>query len=332
MSRIDPLWVTAILFFSTAVFGTMSLALLSEVIRDWWRRRRVAMRLRPIVLNQSMDPGKKDVFDLVRPDSRPGSPEVLDTISNHVPGLRQLSTRMEQGRVDWGPWTFFVLSAGLALGCGGTVFLLRQSLFLGTLAAMAGAAGPYFYILRRQRARYKQFEEEFPEAIDLLTRAIRAGHPLSSGMRMVAEEGPPEAAEEFRRTFEEQRFGIPFEEALLGMVDRTDMVDVRIFAIAVLVQREVGGNLAEILDNLSTTIRRRFYLRRQLRTYTAQGRMTGYALAGMPPVLGFIIFLIQPEYMMVLFTNLLGWFLVGVALFLQVVGALWIKKIIAIDM
>jgi tight adherence protein B len=88
---------------------------------------------------------------------------------------------------------------------------------------------------------------------------------------MVADEGPPEVSREFRRVFEEQRFGIPFDEALLGMVDRTDMMDVRIFAIAVMVQREVGGNLAEILDNLAHTIRRRFYLRRQLRVYTAQG-------------------------------------------------------------
>lgn len=323
---IDPLWITAILFFSTAVFGTLSLALVSEVIRDWRRRRRVARRLRPIILNES-EAGKKDVYDLVRPDPKVG----MDSLTTQIPGLQRMNGLLEQSRLGWGPGTFLVLSAGLALGFGGAVFLLRQSLFLGTLAAIGGAAAPYFYAVYRQRARFKQFEEEFPEAIDLLTRAIRAGHPLSSGMRMVAEEGPPEAAEEFRRTFEEQRFGLPFEEALLGMVDRTDMVDVRIFAIAVLVQREVGGNLAEILDNLSTTIRRRFYLRRQLRTYTAQGRMTGYALAGMPPVLGFIFFLLQPDYIMILFQNLFGWVLVGTALVLQVIGALWIKKIVNID-
>lgn len=329
---IDPLWITAILFFSTAVFGTLSVALLSELIRDWWRRRRVAMRLRPVLENQSMGAGKADILDLVRPDSRSGSPRGLDALSIHVPGMRHLGARLEQSRLNWSPWTFLVLTVGLAMGCGGAVFLFRQSLVLGTLAAIAGAAGPYLYVLHRQRARFKQFEEEFPESIDLLTRAIRAGHPLTSGIRMVSEEGPPEVAEEFRRVFEEQRFGLPFEEALLGMVDRTDMVDVRIFAIAVLVQREVGGNLAEILDNLSTTIRRRFYLRRQLRTYTAQGRMTGYALAGLPPVLGFIIFLLQPDYIMTLFTNLVGWILVGMALVLQLMGAFWIKKIIDIDM
>ena len=325
---IDPRWFTAILFFSAAVFGTISLALLSEVIRGWWRRRRVAKRLRPVLLNQPTESQKKDLSDLVRPESS----RVLGTASTMVPGLGRLTSLLEQSRLDWSPWTFFFLTVGLAFGLGGAAFLFTNSLVLGTLSAMAGAAAPYFYVVRRQRARFQQFEEEFPEAIDLLTRAIRAGHPLNSAMRMVAEEGPPEVAEEFRRTFEEQRFGLPFDEALLGMVDRTDMVDVRIFSIAVLVQREVGGNLAEILETLATTIRARFYLRRQLRVYTAQGRMTGYALAALPVFLGFIIFLLQPDYIMTLFASLFGWLLVGTAVFLQVVGAFWIKNIINIDM
>jgi tight adherence protein B len=190
---------------------------------------------------------------------------------------------------------------------------------------------PYMLVSRRRKKRFSQFEEEFPEAIDLLTRAIRAGHPLSSGMQMVAEEGPPEVALEFRQTFEEQRFGLPFEEALMGLVDRTDLVDVKIFAIAVLIQREVGGNLAEILENLAETIRRRFYLRRQLRVYTAQGRMTGYALGALPIVVAFIIFLIQPEYITLLSTNLFGTFLVITAVTFQIIGVLWIRKIISID-
>ncbi len=324
---IDPRWFTAILFFSAAVFGTISLALLSEVTRGWWRRRRVAKRLRPVLLNQPTEAHKRDLHDLVRPDARGG----VNRLSSLLPGLRHLSALLEQSRLDWSPWTFFFLTVGLAFGLGGAVFLVTKSLFFGTVCAICGAAAPYFYVIRKQKARFRQFEEEFPEAIDLLTRAIRAGHPLSSAMRMVAEEGPPEVAEEFRRTFEEQRFGLPFDEALLGMVDRTDMVDVRIFAIAVLVQREVGGNLAEILESLATTIRARFYLRRQLRVYTAQGRLTGYALAALPVVLGFIIFLLQPEYIMTLFSNLAGWLLVGTAVFLQFVGALWIKKIINID-
>jgi len=328
---IDQRWISAILFFSATVFGTLTLALFSEAIRGWWRRRLVARRLRPVLENSGARAGKRDIHDLVRPDPSSGAQRVKGTVAGLIPGLMHLSSLLEQSRVTWSPLTFLLLSVGLGFGIGGSVFLFSKTLFFSTLMAAGGAASPYIYLLRKVRGRFRQFEEEFPESIDLLTRAIRAGHPLSSGMRMVAEEGPPEVAEEFRRTFEEQRFGLPFEDALLGMVDRTDMVDVRIFAIAVLVQREVGGNLAEILENLASTIRRRFYLRRQLRVYTAQGRMTGYALAALPVVLGLIIFLLQREYIMVLFTSTFGWFLVVTAVLLQLMGALWIKKIINID-
>ena len=196
---------------------------------------------------------------------------------------------------------------------------------------MIAAAMPYFYLMRARTVRLRAFEEQFPESIDLLTRAIRAGHPLASGMRMVADEGPPAVADEFRQTFEEQRFGLPFADALLGMVDRVNLVDVRIFAIAVLIQREVGGNLAEILDNLADTIRGRFYIRRQLRVYTAQGRLSGYALAALPVFVGVCTFLIQREYMMLLFTTAIGKLLVFTAILLQFFGVIWIRNIINID-
>ena len=322
----DPRWITAALFFATALLGTLSLALLVEAARGWRQRRRVAKRLRPVLSDAPSSSRSRDAHDLILTDEGAGGLEDL------LPGIANLRALLEQARMDWSPWTFFLVSGGLAFGFGGVVFMVWRSLPTATLAAIGGASIPYIYLVRKQRARVAQFEEEFPEAIDLLTRAIRAGHPLSSGIGMVGEEGPPEVSREFKRAFEEQRFGLPFEEALLGMVDRTNLVDVRIFAIAVLVQREVGGNLAEILEGLSRTIRRRFYLRRQLRVYTAQGRMTGYALVSLPIVVGVVIFLIQPDYILTLFENALGWFLVILAAFLQVVGGLWIKKIISIDM
>ncbi len=328
----DSVWVAALFFFSTALFATLSFALASEFIRNWWRRRRVTGRLRPVLSGKAGKGGRGDVHDLVRADPAEGPGGMASGAASLIPALRNLSALLEQSRVGWSSWTFLVLTVGLGFGLGGAVALLLGTLLLGVVAGLAGAWVPYFYVVRRRKARLKQFEEEFPEAIDLLSRAIRAGHPLTSGVRMVAEEGPPEVAEEFRRAFEEQRFGIPFDEAILGMVDRTDLVDVRIFAIAVLVQREVGGNLAEILEGLSATIRRRFFLRRQLRVFTAQGRMTGYALASLPVVLGFVMFLLQPEYVGVLFSTTPGLFMVGTAVVLQVVGVLWIRKIIAIDM
>ena len=323
----DPIWIPAMLVFLSAVFGTLAMALVSEVLRDWWRRREVARRVKPVLSGQTRR--GTEVPDLVRGGK--GVDGLLGLASKLIPGLRGLEVFLEQSRLDWSPGTFLILAMGLGLGLGVSVFLLTGAVLWGALSAASGASVPYFYASLRRKGRFRRFEEEFPQAIDLLTRAIRAGHPLSSAIGMVADEGPPEVSAEFRRVFEEQRFGIPFEEALLGMVDRMDLMDVRIFAIAILVQRDVGGNLAETLANLAHTIRRRFYLRRQLRVYTAQGRMTGIALGALPFVVGFLIFLLNPEYISVLFTHPFGPILLGTALVFQLIGVLWIRKIINID-
>jgi tight adherence protein B len=184
----------------------------------------------------------------------------------------------------------------------------------------------------RRKRRISQFEEQFPEAIELMGRAIRAGHPLSAGIRMVAEESKDPIAAEYRQIFEEQRFGLPFEEALLGMADRNELNDVRIFVTALLVQREVGGNLAEILDKIATTIRARFTIRRQLRVYTAQGRMSGYVLGAMPIVVGLGLYALNPDYISLLFTETIGQFLLIGAAVMQIIGYLWIRKIVNIEM
>ena len=321
-----PLWFTALLVFVATCFGTLSLALVWEMFRDWRRNREVGRRLQPLMEGRP-DPATQRAVDLIRDtaDERSeGSPLT-------VPGLDWARDLLEQANLEWRPETFVLLTAGLTFAAGAAVLVLTNSLFFAWLAAIAGAVSPYLYARHRRKKRFLDFEEQFPEAIDLLTRAIRAGHPLASGMRMVGDEGPPEVAEEFRRTFEEQRFGLPFEDALLGLVERMDTVDVRIFAIAVLVQREVGGNLAEILDNLANTIRERFYIRRQLRVYTAQGRMSGYVLVFLPVAVGIILYVIDSGYVGLLFTTLFGWAMVFVAMTLWVIGFFWIRSIINIE-
>jgi tight adherence protein B len=148
---------------------------------------------------------------------------------------------------------------------------------------------------------------------------------------MAADDGAEPVAGELRRVFEEQRFGLPLQESLLGMADRVDLVDVRILVTAILIQREVGGNLAEILDNLAAVVRARFTIRRQLRVFTAQGRMTGYLLAALPLILFAILYTLNPSYMSILFTDPIGKILVGVAVSMQLIGFFWIRKIINIE-
>jgi len=323
-----PIEVTAILVFTAAVFATLSVALLWEVFRDWTKRRQVAKRIEPVLARvEAGEQGKAD--DLVRQFQ--GDDTFLGDLAASLPGVNRSRKLLQEARVEWRPESLLLISMGLAFGLGAATLLASGILLLAVIFAVLGAALPYLYLRRKATVRLRLFEEEFPESIDLLTRAIRAGHPLTSGIQMVGDEGPPTVAGEFRQTFEEQRFGLPFNDALLGMVDRVDLVDVRIFAIAVLIQREVGGNLAEILDNLAETIRGRFYIRRQLRVYTAQGRMSGYALAALPIVVGVITFFLQPDYFGLLFTTAMGQALVVTAVLLQLIGVFWIRKIINIE-
>jgi tight adherence protein B len=186
-------------------------------------------------------------------------------------------------------------------------------------------------VKRRSTLRLRRFEEQLPGAIDLMGRAIRAGHPLSAGLQMVADESIDPVAGEFRQVFEEQRFGLPFDDSMYGIADRVPLVDVRILITAILIQREVGGNLAEVLDNLAEVIRERFKIRRQLRVITAQGRMSGYVLAVMPIAVGLAIMIINPPYVKILFYHPIGKLLTLTAVILQILGYLWIRKIVDIE-
>lgn len=320
---LPPDMVPALLVFATFALGTLALVLSGEVLRTWWRRRKVRARLGPL-----LDEVSGASSPILRAER---SLSGLEAMAARFAPMRDLRLALEGAGLGWAPASFLLGSAGLALAVGLAFLILSGSLLLSLLAAVGSGLGPWLYVRRKATRRLRKFEEQFPEAIDLMGRAIRAGHPLSAGIRMVGDEGPPAVAAEFRKVFEEQRFGLPLEDALMGLADRVDLVDVRIFVTAVLVQREVGGNLAEILDKISETIRARFSIRRQLRVYTAQGRISGYILALLPIAIGAILFAINPEYMTILFEEPVGRLAVGVAVAAQLVGYLWIRRIVDIE-
>jgi tight adherence protein B len=255
----------------------------------------------------------------------------LRPIISRVPQLRDMEFLLQQADLSWTLQTFLILSIGLALALGLTTLIATQSVLVSALATAIGAMLPSAYVRRKRTKRLNAFEEFLPESIDLVGRALRAGHPLSAGFKMAADDGPEPVAGEFRRVFEEQRFGLPLQDSLLGMADRINLVDVRILVTAILIQREVGGNLAEILDNLSAVVRARFTIRRQVRVYTAQGRMTGYLLSALPLIIFAILYALNGKYMSILFTDPLGKILVGVAISMQLIGFIWIRKIIKIE-
>jgi tight adherence protein B len=199
------------------------------------------------------------------------------------------------------------------------------------LGGALGFALPFIFLKVKRTRRMRTFEEQFPEALDLIARALKAGHAFATGLKMAADELPEPVGPEFRKTFDEQNFGLPMKDALDNLARRIPILDVRFFVTAVLIQRETGGNLAEILENLGFVVRERFKILRQVRVYTAHGRFTGYVLLALPAVLGIALSFINPDHMNLLFREHMGQMLLGVALVMQTIGFIWIKQVIKIE-
>ncbi len=313
------------LIFIAVMVGTLALAFGLEQLRMRRHRRSLAERLDDLQGEVAQGPG----IDVRR---RAGnSTPLVAALAGRFPGLLSIGLMLEQADLSWTVQTFLVLSAGFALGLGTVLLLLGRSVLVGAIGAAVGSLLPFLYVRHARGKRMRRFEELLPEGIDLMGRALRAGHPFTAGIKLVGEESAPPVSTEFQRLFEEQRFGMPLPDALLGLADRIPSLDVRIFITAVLIQREVGGNLAEVLDKLGYTIRERFRIRREIRTRTAQGRMTGYLLAVLPFAAAALLFTINPHYMMPLFKERLGHVMIAFALILQMIGFVWIKKIVDID-
>jgi tight adherence protein B len=321
----NSILVPALIAFITVALGTVSVVLLLEWLQEQKRKRQMVDQLRSLA-NEPVDRLGSPVFR-----SAVFQSPWLRPIIARIPQFRDAELILQQAGITWSLQTLLLLSLGTAVGLGLMVLILSRSVPVGLVATVVGAMLPNLYVRHRRTKRFNAFEELLPEAIDLVGRALRAGHPLSSGFKMAADDGPEPVASEFRRVFEEQRFGLPVQDSLLGMADRVNLVDVRILVTAILIQREVGGNLAEILDNLASVVRARFTIRRQIRVYTAQGRMTGYLLSALPLILFALLYTINAQYMSILFTDPIGKILVGVALTMQFIGFLWIRKIIKIE-
>ena len=221
-----------------------------------------------------------------------------------------------------------------ALCLAAATYLIVDFLTFSSMLALAGGAAallaPFLVVKRARSRRLQKFEEQFPEAVDLIGRALRAGHAFTTGVLMAAEEVPAPVGEEFKRLYDQQNFGMPLPDAFHGFAERIPLIDARFFATAVLTQRETGGNLGEVLDNLASVIRERFKVKRQVRVLTAHGRITGWILAGFPPALAAVMFAIAPQHMKLLTSDPLGVQMIVGALTLQIIGTLIIRKLVDI--
>src|ERR1700724_1185707 len=317
-------------FIALLVFVVVTLGVFAAV--SLYDQRKAQARVLRDRLSTVQKPTEQTVPDmaLLRDEVLSRIP-AFDTLLRRSERVSLLQKMLAQGNIDVRAGNFLMLCAVSALAFGAVAFIAGGNVLFGWAGALLGFFIPYAYASHMRTRRFQKFEEKFPEAIDTLARAVRAGHAFTTALEMIANEVSEPVAGEFRQVYEKQKFGCPVHDALLNLADRIPLVDIKFFVTAVMLQRETGGNLAEILDNLSYVIRERFKIQRQVRVHTAQGRLTMALLMGMPPAVVAILALFSPEFVRPLFYDPIGHTLLVASIALQTIGYFVIRKIIKIQ-
>ena len=289
------------------------------------KQRQLDRRLREVSAPIAQPSGHDSIVLKAKSDA------FLDRLAASTRGGAWLGQLIEQSGVKTTSASVIVMSLGAAAIFGLLGAVLVRTNWVAPLTAAIGFILPTVFLMRKRSMRMRKFEELFPEALDLLSRAVKAGHAFQTAMNMAAEELPDPVGPEFRKTFDEQNFGLPLRDALNAMAERIPIIDVKFFVTAVLIQRETGGNLSEILDNLSHVVRERFKVLRQVRVHTAHGRFTGWVLLALPAVLAVALSYINPDHMNLLFREPMGRTMLIIAAVMQTLGFFWIKHVIKIE-
>jgi tight adherence protein B len=275
----------------------------------------------------SVLPSSPEVTSFVKEETFSNIPWLNDLLQsfNVLPTVKKI---LRQSGLQWEVASLLLTSILLwILGAVG-VYLRSRSVIISSLLGALVAMGPWLWALHKRHKRFLAFEETLPEALDLLVSAIRAGHGFTSALGLASRELGEPIAGELKQCFDEQNFGLDLRRAMESLVARVPIADVRLIVSAVLIQKESGGNLAEILEKVAHIIRERFRLKRQIRVHTAQGRLTGWILSFAPVIFGILLYLLNPDRMSVLWTRPIGVKLIWLALFMEATGALIIRKIV----
>jgi len=241
-----------------------------------------------------------------------------------------LSLLFDQAHVEMNVVTFLSICAGLGVGSGLLCGIAGLNLVFALIVGVLFAALPFYWLVFRRKRRLSKFAAQLPESLELVARALRAGHSLAAGFHLVGQEGSDPIASEFGRVFEEQNLGIPFEEALESLTERVPNLDLKFFVTAVILQRQTGGDLAEILDKIGHLVRDRFQIWGQVQALTGEGRLSGIVLLALPPLLFVTVYRMNPDYIQLLFTDDLGKKMLIAGVLSQLLGALVIRKIVNI--
>jgi tight adherence protein B len=320
------------LFYAFVVLAFIAAVLLIEGLYLTWNAykgpeaKRLERRMRALSAGGSEEGEASIIKRRLLAESAPLQQLVLS-----LPRIRELDRLLQQAGSSWSVGTFVLLTFVFGIAA---FFLARFIPLLhwgfAVLIAMGGSVLPFLYILRKRAKRLFKIIEQLPDALDLISRALRAGHAFPSGLQMVGEETQDPIAGEFRIVHDEINFGVSVPAALTNLANRVPRPDMRHFVIAVLIQRETGGNLTELLANISTLIRERMKLLMKVQVLSAEGRLSAWILCILPFVLAGTINLINPRFMSVLWTDPLGLKLIYAALIFMGIGALWMRKIIRI--
>ena len=252
---------------------------------------------------------------------------IVEAILTRFSNLRLL---FEQADTTLTPSRLLAISGVLAVLGALAAMVAGLPPYATPLGALTMASLPLLWLTFRRSRRLKAFAVQLPDALELIARALRAGHSLASGFNLVREEMAEPIGKEFGRVFEEQNLGLSMEDSLNGLTERVPNLDLKFFSTAIVLQRQTGGDLAEILDKIGYIVRERFKIWGQVQALTGEGRLSGVVLLGLPPVLFLAVYRLNPDYVMMLFSDPMGKKLLTGAVIMQVLGALVIRKIINI--
>jgi len=319
----------AIFVFLVSVIGIVGIYAAVTYLPGYFEQRQMAERLKDI--STPVEADRKALASSVVMDRDHGPLPAVDRALEQSVAGKGINRLIEQSGTKTTISGLVIMSVLCAAAGAVIASIASRHVIFGLPAALVGLFGPTGWLMHRRTARMNKFEEAFPEALDLLSRAIRAGHALQTALGMAADELSEPVGPEFKKVFDQQNFGLPLRDALDALAVRVPLLDVRFFVTAIMIQRDTGGNLSEILDNLSHVVRERFKIQRQIRVHTAHGRFTAWVLLALPAVLAIALMYINPDHMQLLFQERMGHMMIAGTLVLQTIGYFWIRQVIKIE-
>ncbi len=315
-----------VLLVFSGVFVVLALLLVASGVGSSKETKRTLAVLESALVVERAE-GHDDIVD-VRKEELLSAVPWLNRWLHKLEIAPRLRILLYQANLKWTAGGLLLISAACFIFPAYLFYLRTSAVIFALLLGIVVGAAPFAYVLNKRKQRFNKFEQQLPEALDLIVSALRAGHSFVSALGIVARESPDPLGGEIRICFEEQNYGLELRAAMDNLVTRAPLQDLKIVVTAILIQKESGGNLAEVLDKTSYVIRERFRLKRQVRVHTAQGRLTGWILTLLPPVLALALYLVNPETMSMLWKTPLGLKLLYLSAADTIIGALIIRKIV----